>query len=98
MALNLNLIKLLCGSIYIQNSLILSDIFKIKKNQKKLCKDSTVNHCRVICYTISEAIKKLEYFIHMHFTYSKNHQFIHKKIIKYIACYHSCLNSNLIYI
>lgn len=34
MALNLNLIKLLCGSIYIQNSLILSDIFKIKKNQR----------------------------------------------------------------
>lgn len=60
-----------------------------------------MNHCRFPCIysKISEAIKKLEYSIHMHFTILETiNSFMEKTIIKYIACYHSYLNSNLIYI
>lgn len=56
-----------------------------------------MNHCRFpcICSKISETIKKLEYSIHMHFTIVETiNSFMEKIKIKYIACYHSCLNSN----
>lgn len=60
-----------------------------------------MNRCRFPCIysKISEAIEKLEYSIHLHFTILETiNSFMEKIIIKYIACYHSCLNSNLIYI
>lgn len=44
-------------------------------------------------------IKKLEYFIYMYFIILEIiNLFMEKIIIKYIVCYYSCLNFNLIYI